>query len=72
MRQALVLNNYYPNIPISNHIQQIYMIDRPTTYLLTSILLETFSTCCLKNTLNNKIWSFTSLYWLWYIVLYFP
>ena len=47
MRQALVLNNYYPNIPISNHIQQIYMIDRPTTYLLTSILLET-STCCLK------------------------
>ena len=56
MRQALVLTNYYPNLPISSHIQQIYMIDRPTTYLLTSILLETLSTCCLKNTLNNKIW----------------
>ena len=32
------------------------MIDRPTSYLVTSILLETLSTCCLKNTINNKIW----------------
>lgn len=35
---------------------QISMIDRPDIYLVSSILLETLSTCCLKNTLNNKIW----------------
>tara|TARA_Y100000389_G_scaffold8496_1_gene8094 strand:+ start:192 stop:572 length:381 start_codon:yes stop_codon:yes gene_type:complete len=56
MRHIVALNNYYPNIPLSNSIQQITMIDRPTSYLVTSILLETLSTCCLKNTINNKIW----------------
>ena len=34
----------------------IVMISRPDTYLLTSVLLETLSTSCLKNTLTNKIW----------------
>tara|TARA_X000000368_G_scaffold325827_1_gene262850 strand:- start:7017 stop:7397 length:381 start_codon:yes stop_codon:yes gene_type:complete len=56
MRHIVALNNYYPNIPLSNSIQQITMIDRSTTYLVSSILLETLSTCCLKNTINNKIW----------------
>jgi len=56
MRHIVALNNYYPNIPLSNSIQQITMIDKPTSYLVTSILLETLSTCCLKNTINNKIW----------------
>lgn len=35
------------------------MIIRPTNeeiFLISSILLETLSTCCLKKTLNNKIW----------------
>ena len=28
----------------------------PEHYLLSSILLETVSTCCLKKTLTNKVW----------------
>ena len=56
MRHIVALNNYYPNIPLSNSMQRFTMIDKPTSYLVTSILLETLSTCCLKNTINNKIW----------------
>ena len=34
----------------------IIMISKPDTYLISAVLLETLSTCCLKNTLTNKIW----------------
>jgi len=36
----------------------ITMISKPDAYLLTSVLLETVSTCSLKNTLINKTWYF--------------
>tara|TARA_B100000900_G_scaffold413279_1_gene436937 strand:+ start:908 stop:1285 length:378 start_codon:yes stop_codon:yes gene_type:complete len=55
MIHPLILKN--PTFPIYHErYMQISMIDRPTSYLVTSILLETLSTCCLKNTINNKIW----------------
>lgn len=55
MIHPLILKN--PTFPIYyERYMQISMIDRPTSYLVTSILLETLSTCCLKNTINNKIW----------------
>tara|TARA_Y100001980_G_C14240392_1_gene89304 strand:- start:45 stop:425 length:381 start_codon:yes stop_codon:yes gene_type:complete len=41
-----------------NQVAQVTMIDRPDIYLISSILLETLSTCCLKNTINNKLWFF--------------
>tara|TARA_A100001015_G_scaffold306915_1_gene401950 strand:+ start:759 stop:1121 length:363 start_codon:yes stop_codon:yes gene_type:complete len=34
----------------------IIMISKPDSYLLSSVLLETLSTFCLKKTLTNKIW----------------
>jgi small multidrug resistance pump len=55
MIHPLILKN--PTFPIYHErYMQISMIDRPDIYLVSSILLETLSTCCLKNTLNNKIW----------------
>ena len=55
MIYSLILKNQ--NFPIYHERNmQISMIDRPDIYLVSSILLETLSTCCLKNTLNNKIW----------------
>lgn len=59
MIQPLLLKNYNPNLFLSpqiNQVAQISMIDRPDIYLVSSIILETLSTCCLKNTLTNKIW----------------
>ena len=55
MIHPLILKN--PTFPIYHERNmQISMIDRPDIYLVSSILLETLSTCCLKNTINNKIW----------------
>ena len=55
MIYPLILKNpTFTTYPERN--MQISMIDRPDIYLASSILLETLSTCCLKNTLNNKIW----------------
>lgn len=47
-------NPTYPSYHERNML--ISMIDRPDIYLFGSILLETLSTCCIKNTLNNKLW----------------
>lgn len=49
-----VLNNY--NIRHNTNPVMIYTPDKPDIILLTSILLETFSTICMKKTLTNKIW----------------
>ena len=46
--QCILLNN-----PKINNINMIIPAD---IYLSTSIILETISTICLKNTLQNKIW----------------
>ena len=57
MIQPIILKN--PSFTIFHERNtQIFMIDTPDIYLVSSILLETLSTCCLKNTLNNKIWYF--------------
>lgn len=82
MIQPLLLKNYNPNLflsPCINQVAQISMIDRPDIYLVSSIILETLSTCCLKNTLTNKIWFlpvytihiYICIYWLCYCILYF-
>ena len=55
MIHSLILKNPTYTIYHERNMQ-ISMIDRPDIYLVSSILLETLSTCCLKNTLNNKLW----------------
>ena len=45
-----------PSLILINNFNQIKMIISPDLYLSTSIILETLSTLCLKNTLQNKIW----------------
>ena len=49
--------NLYNNINYcNNYCNNINMIITPEIYLSTSIILETFSTICLKNTIENKLW----------------
>lgn len=43
-----------PLIPLTT--SNIMMINKPDSYLLTSVLLETMATCSLKYTLVNKFW----------------
>lgn len=48
MIQPLLFKNYNPNLFLSpkiNQVAQISMIDRPDIYLISSIILETLSTC---------------------------
>ena len=48
----------FQNYPIScqNYPIMIYNPTKPDLILLSSIILETLSTCCLKKTMVNKIW----------------
>lgn len=34
----------------------LFMISNADIFLVSSVLLETISTCCLKYTINNKLW----------------
>ena len=54
----IIIYNKYPialQKPYTSY-NNINMITSSDIFLSTSIILETFSTVCLKNTLNNKIW----------------
>ena len=49
------INHYNIDHYNINHCN-INMVISPDVYLSTSIILETFSTLCLKNTIKNKLW----------------
>ena len=58
---ALTSQNYLvnsQNYPVNsqNYPLMIYNPSKQELILLSSILLETLSTCCLKKTMVNKIW----------------
>jgi multidrug transporter EmrE-like cation transporter len=61
MFNNLLINYHLPvkySLAIANNVNpvMIYTPDKPDIILLSSIILETFSTICMKKTLTNKIW----------------
>tara|TARA_B100000902_G_scaffold389684_1_gene437280 strand:+ start:50 stop:442 length:393 start_codon:yes stop_codon:yes gene_type:complete len=59
INNLLIRNNniIHYNYPIiDNKPLMIYRPDKPDIILLSSIILETFSTICMKKTLSNKLW----------------
>ncbi len=54
--KPLVCQNY--PITSQNYPLMVYRPDRPDLILLSSIILETLSTICIKKTLHNKLWFF--------------
>ena len=55
VKYSLAIANNYP-LTYNPEPVMIYRPDKPDIILLTSIILETFSTICMKKTLTNKIW----------------
>ena len=54
MHNLLLYNN--PTLLYVNRSPSPVLTISPEIYLSSSIILETFSTVCLKNTLQNKLW----------------
>ena len=54
-KNSLAIANNYP-LTYNVYPVMIYRPDKPDIILLTSIILETFSTICMKKTLTNKLW----------------
>tara|TARA_E500000178_G_C17008295_1_gene749284 strand:- start:89 stop:502 length:414 start_codon:yes stop_codon:yes gene_type:complete len=55
VKNSLAIANNYP-LTYNPEPVMIYRPDKPDIILLTSIILETFSTICMKKTLTNKLW----------------
>ena len=55
VKNSLAIANYH-QITYNPEPVMIYKPDKPDIILLSSIILETFSTICMKKTLTNKMW----------------